>query len=165
MLNKTGHSSCTHKQYAVSCDEYEVMVAAAGGSCQMCQTPTAPLVIDHDHALGPWAVRGLLCTSCNVILGRIEHGRKGMTPTAGRYLDAPWHEAQGWIATKRTCRRERIKCQVCGRLIGAMLNGIPYPHRADPMVEASCIGAARRTRRPQPWFYKSFTQGLTEETA
>lgn len=148
MLNKTGHTSCTHKQYAVSCVEFNALAATAGGCCQMCQTPTAPLVIDHDHALGMWAVRGLLCTSCNVTLGRIEHGRKGMTPAAGRYLDAPWHQAQGWTpAPRQVDWRARVECTVCGRTVGAMRNGAPYPHRAGDGFGPDCTGPTREKKR------------------
>lgn len=152
MPNKPRHRSCAHKQYAMSCDEYDAMRTAANGDCQMCGKPTEMLVIDHDHALGAWAVRGLVCTSCNVTLGRIEGGHCGMRPTAHRYLNASWHQANGWTSA-RGGFREQIECSVCGRMVGAMLNGIPYLHRVDLMSDVYCAGTTleqKSWRKPKP---------------
>jgi hypothetical protein len=45
------------------------------------------LHIDHDKALGYWAVRGLLCPSCN---SRLDQGGL-IGPEVDRYLANPWH--------------------------------------------------------------------------
>lgn len=57
-------------RYGLSLEEYDLMEQAQGGTCLICCSPPASgerLVVDHDHATS--AVRGLLCTSCNVALG------------------------------------------------------------------------------------------------
>jgi len=43
-----------------------------GAACEICGTTDHPLVIDHDHSTG--AVRGILCSRCNLNLGIIEAG-------------------------------------------------------------------------------------------
>ena len=58
----------TLRKYGISLADYEAMFAAQGGRCAICRTPaTRTLDIDHDHETGE--VRGLLCTSCNRMLG------------------------------------------------------------------------------------------------
>jgi hypothetical protein len=50
------------------------------GACLVCceKLSGKPLAIDHDHETG--AVRGLLCYSCNTIVGLVE-ARKPVLPT------------------------------------------------------------------------------------
>lgn len=60
--------------------------------CQMCrrkggETGHGYLVVDHDARLGNWAVRGLLCSRCNLIVGYNGDG----SAEATRYLADPWH--------------------------------------------------------------------------
>lgn len=58
-------------------DEYTSILASQGGTCAICHLPPSGirdnrslhLAVDHDHAIGPNAVRGLLCQHCNVGLG------------------------------------------------------------------------------------------------
>lgn len=55
----------------------EKLKETQNNSCAICKTPSAsiphstfkynPLVIDHDHSTGE--VRGLLCPTCNALLG------------------------------------------------------------------------------------------------
>lgn len=77
----------------MTCRQFDSLHAQAGGSCQICRTPEheAPagvLQIDHDKKLGYWAVRGLLCVTCNSAIS----GRIGMTgPEVDRYMAAPWY--------------------------------------------------------------------------
>lgn len=66
-----------HLKYAfgITPTEYDAMVAAHAGKCAICGT-TEPgrgspyFHIDHDHATG--VIRGLLCGSCNMGLGRFK---------------------------------------------------------------------------------------------
>lgn len=65
------------KRYNVTIEYIQELHTAQDGCCAICGTHESeiaheafihsPLVIDHDHTTG--AVRGLLCPSCNVILG------------------------------------------------------------------------------------------------
>lgn len=71
----------------MSCEDYDALAASIGGSCQVCATPFGEQVpqIDHDPEVGPWAVRGMLCTRCNTGLGSATDDR------VARYLADPWY--------------------------------------------------------------------------
>lgn len=64
------------RKFGMTPGDYDRMLIAQGGKCAICfQFPrfirsTARLHVDHDHATG--AVRGLLCTLCNLALGKME---------------------------------------------------------------------------------------------
>jgi hypothetical protein len=55
------------------------------------------LVIDHDHDIGKWAVRGLLCTGCNTTLG---HAKAKRHPNTARYLMRPWFRERFGLAVE-----------------------------------------------------------------
>jgi hypothetical protein len=65
-------------KYGISLADYNQMLAEQDGVCAICSLPervkhgksgkTAPLAVDHCHDTG--RVRGLLCFSCNVALGK-----------------------------------------------------------------------------------------------
>lgn len=57
--------------YGLTKEQYDHLVLAYGGRCPLC-CREKPLVIDHDHSTGK--VRGLLCLSCNLLLGQAERG-------------------------------------------------------------------------------------------
>lgn len=81
---------CSHRAYQLDCDDYDRLIAHAGGRCQACsvapeETPHGFLVIDHDASVGQWAVRGVLCSKCNTALP------DGSSPGwAAGYLARPW---------------------------------------------------------------------------
>jgi len=67
-------------KFGMTGDDYDQMLAAQGGVCKVCRTDVpggrgAKFHIDHDRACCPGhkscgeCIRGLLCSSCNVILG------------------------------------------------------------------------------------------------
>lgn len=58
------------RKYGVSLSRYAELLQAQGGCCAICLRPEPEdrmLDVDHDHLTGK--VRGLLCTSCNRVLG------------------------------------------------------------------------------------------------
>lgn len=58
------------KKYGLTLEQYEAMLASQGGTCAVCGGGPGynrDYNIDHCHKTG--RVRGILCISCNVILG------------------------------------------------------------------------------------------------
>lgn len=56
------------RKYGVDLGEYQRLFDAQGGRCAVCRKEQQRAFdVDHDHATG--AVRGLLCTSCNRMIG------------------------------------------------------------------------------------------------
>jgi hypothetical protein len=75
------------RAFGLTQDEYERMLAEQGGPCAICgREPRAGkhLHVDHDHDTG--RVRGLLCFSCNVAVGQLQH-EPGRILRAAEYLD------------------------------------------------------------------------------
>lgn len=60
-------------------NEAEQRLAAFGGTCECCGSPQPGLrgwCVDHDHTNG--AVRGILCTGCNVGIGALGDTEAGV---------------------------------------------------------------------------------------
>lgn len=68
---KVKDSALRHK-YDITLAEYELLALSQDGLCWVCREPPdgERLYVDHDHETK--IVRGLLCRSCNTILGLIE---------------------------------------------------------------------------------------------
>lgn len=79
--------SCSHRRYQLSCPEYDQLFDLARDRCEICGTTSVGLVVDHDPRLGDWAVRGLLCNTCNSGLHHLRGAR------VSRYLANPWYRA------------------------------------------------------------------------
>lgn len=68
------------RQYKLTPDSYDAILASQGGVCSICKTPPVGkrLSVDHDHSCCPGeitcgkCVRGLLCDNCNWWLGLID---------------------------------------------------------------------------------------------
>jgi hypothetical protein len=86
--------------YGLTKDQYEELLKTQDGVCAICRSDDGrPLVVDHDHSCCPVGaearssektcgkcVRGLLCSSCNAILGHLEN--KEFIERAVAYLAA-----------------------------------------------------------------------------
>lgn len=59
--------------YDITLEQYDAMFEAQDGNCIICGLPQLMkrLAVDHNHQTGE--IRGLLCTNCNLLLGRIEN--------------------------------------------------------------------------------------------
>ena len=81
------------RKFGVAEHEYNEMVAVQGNCCAICrQKETAmrlgkvrALAVDHDHETGK--VRALLCSDCNVGIGKLKEDREILL-AAIRYLDS-----------------------------------------------------------------------------
>jgi hypothetical protein len=98
--------------YKLTAAQYDTIYSHQGGACYACQQPEPVagrrLAVDHDHANG--LIRGLLCSRCNPVLGKLERAFVrfglskilGLTVTVwlsrmGRYVDTePATKALGY---------------------------------------------------------------------
>ena len=161
------HASCYHIGYSLNCAEYDDLLAIARGCCMLCKRPAAPLCLDHDHKLGWWAVRGIVCRSCNQRLRRVESGERAATDAIARYLADPWHLHQPNSAAKKARMRPRAECARCGQEIAVHTNGRLWHHwlvgpwgerrlcagssvrLITPPVPAGPVSPPRRVRKPR----------------
>ncbi|WP_372944051.1 endonuclease VII domain-containing protein [Mycolicibacterium sp.] len=58
------------RKYRLTPEDVEAMREAQDGRCLLCDSADRDLVVDHCHDTG--RVRGLLCRSCNTIVGQVE---------------------------------------------------------------------------------------------
>jgi len=154
------HIVNTHVVHLLTCAEYDDLLATARGCCMLCWRSDAPLCIDHDHQLGPWAVRGLLCRSCNSRLIHVDSGAREATVGVAEYLANPWHLRQPGSVLKQARMRPRAECDGCGRDVAVRPDGGPWHHwlRApgDPQACPSRtvtpwpVLAAEEPRAPAP---------------
>ena len=117
--------------YKLTVAQYDTIFGYQNGTCYACQQPepvaSRRLAVDHDHTTG--LIRGLLCSRCNPVLGKLERAfvRFGLAKIAGltvtiwlsrmgRYVDSePATKALGYqhfgypgrVGTK--AHRKRIK--------------------------------------------------------
>lgn len=92
-----GHATCHHRNYRLTCEQYDRLLRRADGHCEICgiaaeDTPAARLGIDHDHHAGDGQnhVRGMLCAKCNCNLKYPERGDRPFTDAERRYLANAW---------------------------------------------------------------------------
>jgi len=77
------------RQYGITTEQYEQMLAHQGGVCAVCRRPpkNLPLNVDHDHTSG--LVRGLLCWRCNSRVIGAARDDPSVLRAAAEYLDHP----------------------------------------------------------------------------
>ena len=75
------------KRYGITMEQWDEMYAWQKGLCAICSIPLEDkkTQVDHDHDTN--AVRGLLCTRCNLVLGAFE--RTAHRVAIDAYLDNP----------------------------------------------------------------------------
>lgn len=121
-MRHSDRDSCgSHTYYRLTCDEFDQLFARAGGRCEICRIPvgetaTGKIFIDHDHKLGNWAVRGLLCPICNQRL-RDWMAPLGFRerPEAQKYLKNPFRGADQAPQFLRRRPHRRAQRAVCRR--------------------------------------------------
>lgn len=65
--------------YKMTLEQFEEIVLRQEGKCKLCRRSDLALVIDHDHRCCPGkytcgqCIRGVICNSCNGMIGHIEH--------------------------------------------------------------------------------------------
>lgn len=60
-------------KFNLTLEQYDQMVEQQNGKCAICNQIDISgkrLAVDHDHQTGK--IRGLLCSNCNLLLGRVE---------------------------------------------------------------------------------------------
>jgi hypothetical protein len=57
-------------RYNLTLDQYNKMLSDQNNCCKVCDIKMIKPIVDHCHTTGK--VRGLLCNSCNVSLGRLK---------------------------------------------------------------------------------------------
>lgn len=78
-----GRAGHLKRSYGVTEEERDLMIAAQGGLCGICQE-APPEHVDHDHQTGK--VRGVLCFSCNAALGQFKD-RPDVIRRAAAYVE------------------------------------------------------------------------------
>lgn len=71
------HEGHLRRTFGISVERYAEMLRDQGHVCAICRRPETytqqgsvkALAVDHDHETG--AIRGLLCTACNVGIGQL----------------------------------------------------------------------------------------------
>lgn len=137
-----GHPSCFHTGYQLTCAEYDELRDLRDERCHLCGCRPPRLEVDHDHALGTWAVRGLLCRRCNRRIGLIEAGTIPRTDAADNYLAKAWHVGQASSAAKRKRAMPRAACPACGLNCAIKRDGLPVAHWSRVHYGDLCSGEA-----------------------
>lgn len=143
-----GHASCYHVGYSLTCAEYNDLRRLAKGRCKVCTTETARLYIDHDHSIGQWAVRGLVCHRCNQHLRLVDAGQCKASASVARYLSNAWHKRQASSVDKAARVRAKRNCPACGRLTSVYANGRLHQHWSRLLGQHNTICGADLPERP-----------------
>ena len=82
------HARHIQETYGITYDNYEEQLARQGGTCYICRGGTSKrhFAVDHDHKTGE--PRGLLCGTCNNVLGKFRDDPARFRRAAA-YLDNP----------------------------------------------------------------------------
>jgi len=87
-LGRADHARNPFRKYGMTRDDFERLKIQQGGVCAICGKIPPRWQVDHDHATE--IVRGLLCISCNLFLGKYEQHRARLGIVAA-YLERTTH--------------------------------------------------------------------------
>lgn len=97
---KAAHSRHIQRRYGITPEDYAALYEAQGGHCAICEVAVGKvrrLAVDHDHAHCTdgcrQCVRGLLCSPCNIMIGRL--GTLGLERAACYLADPPARKVLG----------------------------------------------------------------------
>lgn len=139
------HATCSHRMYNLGCDEFEALLASAHYACQRCSGTNERLYIDHDHEIGMWGVRGILCPACNSLLGRVDAGRSPADDLTARYLANPYpHRHPFEVGGQHTLYTLVFWTYQAEESIAARKAGWPIDKVAR-------MGVLRRTKKWKAW--------------
>lgn len=87
------YSHVLKNQYGITLDQLTAMIAGQGNACAICRKdfsslPRRHIHVDHNHRSG--AVRGILCSNCNTMIGHA-HDSQEILSLGIAYLNV--HEA------------------------------------------------------------------------
>jgi hypothetical protein len=82
----------TMDRYGITLDIYTLWLTKQHYGCAICKTPHVDikgkrLHVDHDHSIGVKAIRGLLCSTCNLGLGMFKDN-PALLHSAALYLES-----------------------------------------------------------------------------
>jgi hypothetical protein len=86
---RKGRDRDLRRHYGISLATLERMIRAQGGQCAICEDifkSDRHTHVDHCHFTG--AIRGILCSSCNLMLGHAKDDPKRLL-AAAQYLEQP----------------------------------------------------------------------------
>lgn len=138
----------------LGCSQFEQLLARSTQKCEICGAPgiAGPgrnkLHIDHDHTYPRWAVRGLLCHSCNSALS--ESAVKAGAPWAADYLANSW-----WV---KECERLGVPMEMAsepdhGALIVDQFD-VPWLREGDGLWRPRGRGRPGISSATWKWLYR-----------
>src|SRR3990167_41040 len=71
-------------KYGLTPEQFDALLLAQGNACAICSSRRKTMCVDHDHSTGE--VRGILCRSCNAMLGQVKDSTARLA-RAIQYLD------------------------------------------------------------------------------
>jgi Recombination endonuclease VII len=92
VVSRMNRDARLKREYGIDQADYEVMVLARAGRCDVCGRTPKKLAVDHDHETG--VIRGLLCTRCNAAIGHLGDTIEGLKKALA-YLERAANENPG----------------------------------------------------------------------
>lgn len=137
-VRRISRSSTLKQRYGITAQDYNRMLASQNGVCAVCGNPetrkkrggTIRLAVDHCHKTGK--VRGLLCSRCNLSIGRFEDDPE-LLEKAAAYLKA----------TSAACSSEAAPSTAAEPYQPAPSTSADHaPRPASPSAPKGCVPAS-----------------------